>query len=91
MGADADAGSLERAAEIRGELLLVWGASDPHIPVEGRERIEAALQEAGVTFSQRIYEAEHAFMRDEGARFDSEATDQAFGEMISLYRRVFSG
>lgn len=90
LGADADAGSLERAAEIRGELLLVWGGGDPHIPAEGRSRIEEALQKAGVNFSQRIYEAEHAFMRDEGTRYDAEATDLAFGELISFYRRVFS-
>jgi len=89
LGADADAGSLARAAEIKGELLLVWGSGDPHIPAEGRKRIEETLQHAGVNFSQRIYDAEHAFIRDEGARYDSEATDQAFGEMISFYRKVF--
>ena len=33
--------------------------------------------------------AEHAFTRDEGPRFDPEATDQAFAEMIGLYRRIF--
>ena len=90
LGADVDAGSLQRAAEIRGELLLVWGVGDPHIPIEGRARIEEALQGAGVNFSQRVYEAEHAFMRDVGPRYDSEATDQAFGDMLSFYRRVFS-
>jgi len=89
LGEDADAGSLQRAAEIRGELLLVWGILDPHIPEEGRGRIEATLREAGVSFSERLYQAEHAFMRDEGARYDGEATDQAFGEMIGFFRRVF--
>jgi carboxymethylenebutenolidase len=89
LGKDDDAGSLERAGEISGELLLVWGALDPHIPEDGRARIEKTLREAGVNFSQRIYRAEHAFMRDEGLRYDSEATDQAFGEMIGFYRRVF--
>jgi carboxymethylenebutenolidase len=89
LGEDADAGSLQRAAEIRGELLLVWGILDTHIPEEGRKIIDAALREAGNSFSQRLYQAEHAFMRDEGARYDPEATDQAFGEMISFYRRVF--
>lgn len=91
LGADADAGSLERVAEIGGELLLVWGARDPHIPIEGREQIEKALGAAGVNFSQRTYDAEHAFMRDEGPRYDSEATDLAFADMIAFYRRVFSG
>lgn len=90
LGADAEAGSLERAAEIRGELLLIWGARDPHIPVAGRTRIEEVLLSAGVTFSQRVYDAEHAFMRDVGPRYDPEATDLAFGDMISLYRRVFA-
>lgn len=90
LGADADAGSLARAAEIRGELLLVWGSGDPHIPAEGRKQIEETLQRAGVNFSQRSYDAEHAFMRDEGARYDPEATDLAFGEMVRFYRRVFS-
>lgn len=89
LGADADAGSLERASEIRGELLLVWGALDPHIPEDGRAKIEATLRASGVNFSQRLYPAEHAFMRDEGPRYDPEATDQAFVEMIAFYRRIF--
>jgi carboxymethylenebutenolidase len=90
LGKEPEAGSLQRAAEIRGELLLVWGALDPHIPEEGRQTIEQALQKAGVNFSQRIYQAEHAFMRDEGGRYDPEATDEAFSDMIRLYRRVFT-
>jgi carboxymethylenebutenolidase len=90
LGKDDDAGSLVRAGEIRGELLMVWGALDPHIPEEGRAKIEASLKTAGVNFSQRIYAAEHAFMRDEGPRYDSEATDKAFSDMIEFYRRVFA-
>ena len=90
LGKDADAGSLERAGEIQGELLLVWGALDPHVPEDGRARIEKSLRGKGVNFSQRLYEAGHAFMRDEGPRYDPEAADLAFGDMIGLYRRVFS-
>jgi carboxymethylenebutenolidase len=90
LGKDPDAGSLQQAAEIRGNLLMVWGALDPHVPEEGRKRIEEALREAGTKFSQRIYQAEHAFMRDEGKRYDPEATDEAFSEMIRLYRSVFT-
>jgi hypothetical protein len=29
-------------------------------------------------------------MRDEGQRYDSDATDAAFAEMVQLFRRVFS-
>jgi len=88
LGRETDAGSLERAAEIKGELLMIFGALDPHVPEAGRAVIEDALKKAGVNFSITLYEAEHAFMRDEGARYDSEATDGAFGEAIRFFRRV---
>lgn len=90
LGREDDANSLLRASEIRGELLLVWGEHDPHIPADGRRKIAEALSAAGVRFSQKLYPAEHAFMRDEGPRYDPEATDRAFGEMIDLFRRAFN-
>src|SRR5437868_13671884 len=87
LGQDEDAGSLARAGDIGGELLLVWGTLDPHVPADGRAQIEAALRQAGTKFAVKLYAAEHAFMRDEGARYDAAATDEAWGEMVSLYRR----
>jgi carboxymethylenebutenolidase len=87
---DADAGSLQRAAEIRGELLMIFGSQDPHVPAEGRAKVAEALQAARVRHRVQMFPAEHAFMRDEGPRYDPEATDQAFAEMISLFRRVFA-
>jgi carboxymethylenebutenolidase len=90
LGRDDDAGSLQRCGEIRGQLLLVWGEQDPHIPLEGRTTIERALQASGVRFTQRLYPAEHAFMRDEGPRYDPQATDEAFAEMVTFYRSVFA-
>ena len=30
--------SLERAGDIRGELLMIWGRQDPHVPAEGRKK-----------------------------------------------------
>lgn len=89
LGADADAGSLQRAAEIRGRLLLVWGRNDPHIPEAGRRIIEQGLREAGTDVEQRLYAAEHAFMRDVGPRYDPEATDLAFAEMVRFFRSAF--
>ena len=37
LGADPDAGSLARAGEIQGELLMIFGTSDPHTPEDGRD------------------------------------------------------
>ena len=89
LGLDADAGSLARAGEIQGKLLMVFGSQDPHVPAEGREIVDRKLRDAGVDYSVKLYPAEHAFMRDEGPRYDPEATDLAFGDLIALFREVF--
>ncbi len=89
LGSDSDAGTLQRAGEIRGRMLLVWGTRDPHIPAAGREAVEAALRSGGVDVEVRSYPAEHAFMRDEGPRFDPEATDAAFGETLAFFAASF--
>jgi len=89
LGQDKDAGSLARVKEIHGRLLMVFGSEDPHVPVEGRAKIDEALRAAGVNYEMKLYPCEHAFMRDEGPRFDPEATDQAFADMIALFREVF--
>jgi carboxymethylenebutenolidase len=89
LGKDADAGSLARAKEIRGHLLMVFGASDPHVPEDGRAAIDKALAASGIRYETKLYPAEHAFMRDEGPRYDPEATDQAFAEMVGLFRTTF--
>ena len=88
LGKESDAGSLERAAEIRGEMLIIFGTLDPHVPAEGRMKIEESLREAWTKFQVSLYPAEHAFMRDEGPRYDSEVTDRAWADAIHFYRRV---
>jgi carboxymethylenebutenolidase len=89
LGKDDDAGSLQRAGEIKGELLMIFGETDPHVPKEARETIRTALQQAGVKYRVKLYPAEHAFMRDLGPRFDPECTDHAFADMIHLFRSTF--
>lgn len=88
LGKDADAGSLARAAEIKGELMLVFGTSDPHVPEDARAMLAEALTRAGTTFTTRLFAAEHAFMRDVGPRYDPEATDRAWDEAIAFLRRT---
>src|SRR4051794_16008342 len=90
LGADPDAGSLARAAEIRGKLLMVFGTRDPHTPEAGRETIHRGLQGAGVDFTWSLYDAEHAFGRDVGDRYDPEATDQALAETVALFRAALA-
>jgi carboxymethylenebutenolidase len=89
LGADPDAGTLARLTEIKGELLLVFGDVDPHVPVPARRIIRSALDASGVRHTYLELPGEHAFMRDEGARYDPAMADRVFDEAIALYRRTF--
>jgi len=88
LGADPDAGTLARLSEIKAELLLVFGDVDPHVPVSARKIIRSALQTSGVRHTYLELPGEHAFMRDEGARYDPEMADRVFADAIALYRRI---
>jgi carboxymethylenebutenolidase len=79
--------SLARAGEIKGELLHIWGRQDPHIPLEGRVIIKARLEEVGANFTWHEVNGQHAFMRDEGARYDPELARQCYGLVLDLFHR----
>jgi carboxymethylenebutenolidase len=89
LGADADAGSLARARDIHGRLMIVFGTGDPHVPAAARLQILSALTEAGLDdLELHVYRGgEHAFMRDVGARHDPELTDLALAEAVSFLTR----
>src|SRR5690606_13202029 len=63
--------SLTRTKEIKGELQMIWGKQDPHIPPEGRALVYKTLAEQGVNFTWHEFNGVHAFMRDEGDRYDA--------------------
>ena len=80
--------SLARAAAIQGELLMMWGRQDPHIPAEGRSLIERRLEEAGTRFTWHEWNGAHAFMRDEGPRYDPELALVGYRLTLDLFRRA---
>ncbi|MGA2392152.1 MAG: dienelactone hydrolase family protein [Candidatus Lustribacter sp.] len=86
LAGDGDAGSLARASEITGPLLTIFGSIDPHTDAAGRAVVERGLQAAGIRRRTSLYEAEHAFMRDVGPRYDPAATDAAFAEALEWFR-----
>ena len=79
--------SLDRIGKITGELLMVWGRQDPHIPREGRALIYNALSDAGVHFQWHEFNAAHAFMRDEGPRYDPAAARLCYDMVLELFHR----
>ena len=90
VGLGEQAGSLERAAEIGGELLIIFGTRDPLIPAEGRATIEAVLTQAQVNYTAQLFPADHGFIRDDRAAYDPECADQALAAAVALFRRVLS-
>lgn len=82
--------SMARAAEIKGELLMVWGRQDPHIPTEGRMQVLARLNEAGTRLNWHEVNGAHAFLRDEGARYDPELARSMLGLAIDFFHRTLA-
>ena len=79
--------SLERAGEIKGELLHIWGRQDPHVPLEGRSVIHARLEEVKARFQWHEVNGAHAFLRDEGPRYDPALAYQCYGLVFELFQR----
>jgi carboxymethylenebutenolidase len=79
--------SFARAADIKGELLMIWGRQDPHIPTEGRMKVLARLNELNTRLSWHEVNGAHAFMRDEGARYDPELAYRLYGVVFDLFHR----
>lgn len=82
--------SLARMAELKAEALFVWGRQDPHIPFPGREAIRARLEEVGASYAWHEVNAPHAFLRDEGPRYDPALFLWAMDLTLGFYRRTLS-
>jgi dienelactone hydrolase len=80
------------AGDIKGELLTVWGRQDPHVPLNGRNLIRARLEEVGANFQWHEVNGQHAFLRDEGPRYDPALAYHCYGLVFELFhRRLGSG
>jgi carboxymethylenebutenolidase len=82
--------SMARAGEIKGELLMVWGRQDPHIPAEGRMKVLERLNEVGTNLNWHEVYGAHAFLRDEGVRYDPELARSTFGLALDLFHRTIA-
>lgn len=81
--------SLDRArrGDIKGELLMIWGRQDPHVPFEGRTQVREALENSGSNYQWLELNAAHAFIRDEGHRYDPVLATQCHAFISELFKR----
>jgi carboxymethylenebutenolidase len=87
LGKGTNDNSLDRINEIKGDLMMVWGRQDPHIPLEGRQAIYQKLTEADTQFTWHEFNGAHAFLRDEGPRYDAELAMLCYRMALDLFRR----
>ena len=52
-----------------------------------RRKIHAAMEAAGLHFTWHEFNAQHAFMRDEGHRYDAELALKCYGLVLELFKR----
>ncbi|QGP81014.1 dienelactone hydrolase family protein [Sphingobium sp. CAP-1] len=88
LGAGRSDDTLARMDRLKAQSLFVWGRQDPHIPFAGREAIRARLEAVGANYEWLEFNAEHAFMRDEGPRYDPALASRAMTSALDLFHRA---
>jgi carboxymethylenebutenolidase len=79
--------SMDRLKEIKGELLMIWGKQDNHIPEAGRKTVYEKMLDAKLTFTWHEFNGQHAFMRDEGERYDPELAFLGYELALKIFQR----
>jgi carboxymethylenebutenolidase len=91
LGSGAGDDSLARMDELKAEAIFVWGRQDPHVPFTGRQAIRERLEAVGARYEWHEVNAAHAFLRDEGPRYDPALFLQAMSWMLALFQRTLQG
>ena len=81
--------SMDRLADIKGELLMIWGKQDNHVPPVALSEIRQKLLATEITFEWHEFNAQHAFMRDEGDRYDAELAALCYQMTYRFFSRNF--
>jgi len=87
LGRGKNDNTLDLIPEIKAELLLIWGRQDPHVPSEGRAKIYEALAKGNCDFQWHEFNGAHAFIRDEGTRYDPVLARESYGLAVELFKR----
>jgi carboxymethylenebutenolidase len=77
-------------ARATAAVLGIYAGEDDRVNAS-RERAEAALKAAGLTYEIRTFEgADHAFFNDTGARYNEQAAREAYAALLSWFGRHLS-
>jgi carboxymethylenebutenolidase len=87
LGKGKNCDTFDRIGELSGETMMVWGRQDPHVPKEGRQLIYNKMCDELVKFTWHEFNAAHAFMRDEGDRYNPQLARQCYGMAVDVFTR----
>jgi carboxymethylenebutenolidase len=77
-------------SHAKAAVLAIYGEQDERVNAS-RDRAEAALKAAGLTYQIRTFAgAGHAFFNDTGPRYNAAAAQQAYGEVLDWYGQHLS-
>jgi carboxymethylenebutenolidase len=80
--------SMQRLTDIQGELMMIWGKQDSHIPEAGRILVQQKLAAANLNYTWHEFNAQHAFMRDEDPRYDAELATLGYQMSLQMFART---
>ncbi len=78
---------LDRAPDLHGPILLIWGGLDKHITADKREAVTEALDDQKKTYVNVIFSnADHAFFCDERPAYEPNAARQSWALTLEFLR-----
>ncbi len=80
--------SMDRLADIKGELMMIWGKQDNHVPTECRVLVYQKLLASNVNFTWHEFNGQHAFMRDEDERYDAQLELITYQLALQMFSRT---
>ncbi len=80
------------APKMRAEIYVGIAGIDPHFTVEERQRLEAALQSAGVKHTLEVYtDVKHGFAVTDTVAYDGAASEQHWQRLLQLFAENLRG
>jgi len=77
--------TLARFEGVTTPFMFVWGRQDPHVPLAGRRKIVDKLDEVSADYEWHEFNAAHAFLRDEGARYNPAVARNCLALLLSFF------
>jgi len=90
LGEGEKADTIHRLNDIKGELIVLWGRQDPHIPDAGRLKVYQALQASHIKYSWFEFNANHTYLMDNDpkGRYEPAVSDLSFHIIFDLFNRT---